>query len=241
MQATAEQPTVEQPSSDGGARIKKRDKRRADKRKERDKWAEEVAAQDERRMAKCTATYHESLLTNIPIQPPCMYPIRVDGGRGVFVPIEPVRDIIVENCPLGNEEKVATYSEVLRSTHGTAMRALADEMNGFQMGALVDPSGLDAQIRAAYAKHHVVVGALALAVVLSTFDGHAVHIKGFPSTTSKEAVEMAFFSFGNLLHTLATRDGCHICYFIDRFDAEIAVQKMNGRVWRGSTLQVTLV
>eukprot|EP01060_Flectonema_neradi_P012928 TRINITY_DN19730_c0_g1_i1.p1 TRINITY_DN19730_c0_g1~~TRINITY_DN19730_c0_g1_i1.p1 ORF type:complete len:263 (+),score=44.79 TRINITY_DN19730_c0_g1_i1:71-790(+) len=220
----------------------KRDKRKAARKEERDKWAQHLADLDDLRMAQGRGKYHKSLTKNLPLQPSCMYPIVVDGRDGVFVPMETVADIMMADCPVGNELKLPKYQVEMASTRPTAMYKLATEMESIQrMNYRSSPTTeLDDLVRTALCKYHSVVAALALASVSGgTPSGTPVKISGL-SNAHPEAVEMAFFAHGNIIQTLQSGSS-FICYYEDREDAISAVSKMNGRKWKSEVLQVTLL
>ena len=221
---------------------RKRD-RRAEKKVERDKWQEEMAEQDTKRMQLCKRVYHMSLVNNLPLQPCCMFPVCVDSRDGIFMPAEPVADLLMSDCPHSGHPKRGTYNEAMAKCQTTGLRLLANEIWGFQTGQIQEqPTHLDEQIKAAHAKYHAVVAALALLASAIHYEkGFGVVSEGVvPLASSVDAVEMAFFAHGTLLRTFV-RGERFVCYYADQADAQRAVAKMDGRKWKSDTLRVRLL
>eukprot|EP01059_Diplonema_ambulator_P034531 TRINITY_DN7781_c0_g1_i1.p1 TRINITY_DN7781_c0_g1~~TRINITY_DN7781_c0_g1_i1.p1 ORF type:complete len:204 (+),score=65.51 TRINITY_DN7781_c0_g1_i1:906-1517(+) len=183
--------------------VTKKDKRRAEKKEERDKWQQEMAMQDDARMVKCKKLYHRSLKENLPVEPSCIYPVYVDARDGVFVPVEPVADVTMPDCPASGQAKVHVYTEAVLRGAASGMTLLAHEISSIQR-MHPTPTSLDAQLLTARAKYHAIVAAIALLTTSTEAppQGFGVRVSGVSPQTSQEAVEMAFFAFGNLLRCI---------------------------------------
>eukprot|EP01064_Diplonema_japonicum_P007580 TRINITY_DN15218_c0_g1_i2.p1 TRINITY_DN15218_c0_g1~~TRINITY_DN15218_c0_g1_i2.p1 ORF type:complete len:237 (+),score=81.07 TRINITY_DN15218_c0_g1_i2:602-1312(+) len=232
---------MEDDDGKGKKAVTKKDKRRAEKKEERDKWQHEMAMLDDARMLRCKKIYYNSLLTNLPAEPSCVYPVCVDGRDGIFIPQAPVADVIMPDCPPSSQARVHVYNDAIQQGAGTAMTLLADEMSSIQQMKPAAP--LDALIIAAYCKYHAIAAAVALAVTCTDIQkGYGVRVSGLsPSSTTRDAVEMAFFAHGNLLRTIVESDASFTFYYVDEHDAQTAARKMNGRQWRNDVLRVELV
>ncbi|KAJ9457411.1 hypothetical protein DIPPA_05796 [Diplonema papillatum] len=258
-------PTIAAEALNGGMmddgqrpKVTKKDRRRQEKKEERDRWLQEMAQQDDLRMAKCKRVYYQSLLKNLPLQPSCLYPVHVDNRDGVFVPRPPVEDIMVNNdTPASFPEKEELFRVMITRGEGTALTVLADEINLIQkMSYVTDATGrsaLETAIIAQKAKYNAVAACVALLAATAASGaspdrqphapkpvGFPVRISGLRAGTSLDTVELAFFSHGPLVKTTATGDD-FVCFYEELDDAQTAVRKMNGRKWKADTLKVTLV
>eukprot|EP01061_Rhynchopus_euleeides_P031400 TRINITY_DN52005_c0_g1_i1.p1 TRINITY_DN52005_c0_g1~~TRINITY_DN52005_c0_g1_i1.p1 ORF type:complete len:244 (+),score=72.33 TRINITY_DN52005_c0_g1_i1:45-776(+) len=230
---------------DDDAKVKKarRTKRLAEKKVERDKWQEEMAKMDTERMKRSKQIFHSSLLSNLPLQPACIYPVCVDSRNGVFLPSDPIADIIIPDHPISDPgaAKTAQYHDAMSQVKQTALFHLATEMHGFQTGCQPECTGsLDKMITSAFAKYHIVSAAVCILATAVHYErGYGV-VAVFPTGSSLEVIEMAFFAHGTLLRASADENK-FTCYYAEEGDAKSAVQKMNGRVWKSGTLSVSLV
>ena len=220
----------------------KRDKRKAARKEERDKWAQHLADLDDQRMEQGRGRYHKSLTKNLPLQPSCVYPIIVDTREGVFVSQETVADIVMPDCPIGNELKLPKYHESMSGTINTSMYKLAEEMETIQRMTYksTPTSNLEQLMMTARVKYHTIISAIAIIAVSGRSPcGFPVKISNL-SNAHPEAVEMAFFAHGNIIQTLQCGSS-FICYYEEKEDAISAVAKMNGRRWKSEVLQVAFL
>eukprot|EP01062_Namystynia_karyoxenos_P008158 TRINITY_DN12866_c0_g3_i1.p1 TRINITY_DN12866_c0_g3~~TRINITY_DN12866_c0_g3_i1.p1 ORF type:complete len:411 (+),score=110.87 TRINITY_DN12866_c0_g3_i1:89-1234(+) len=71
--------------------------------------------------------------------------------------------------------------------------------------------------------------------------GHGVIVSGLPTGAlfNADAIEMAFFAHGDLHHHIMNPiKGIAAFWYVHRGDADLAIRKMHGRLWKGSSLTV---